>query len=275
MRQLGYLEGRDYVFQDRYADGDFTRLSLLAEELVRLKPDVIVAAAVAAALAAKEVTASIPIVGINLTDPVGAGLVASEARPGTNVTGTIVRLEGMTGKQLEIAHDLVPGASRIGVLSNANNRFSNGVQFREAELAAANLGLSLASVDIRIAADVAAAFQKLRHEGATIVLVLADAAFLAWRRRIAAFSLALGLPSVFNFREHADAGGLISYGIDLRASYHRGAFYVDKILKGEKPADLPIEFPTKLALVINLATANALGLDVPPTLLARADEVIE
>ena len=274
MRELGYMEGRDYVFQDRYADGDFARLPLLAEELVRLKPDVIVAGVLAATLAAKQATASIPIVGINLTDPVGAGLVASEARPGTNVTGTIVRLDGLTGKQLEIARDLVPGTSRIGVLNNVNNPASV-VQLREAELAAAKLGLSLVPVEIRTADDVAPAFQKLLREGATIVLVLGDAAFLAWRRRIPAFSLASRLPSVFSFREHVEDGGLMSYGIDLRASYRRAAFYVDKILKGEKPADLPIEFPTKLGLVINLSTARALDLSIPPTLLARADEVIE
>jgi putative tryptophan/tyrosine transport system substrate-binding protein len=223
----------------------------------------------------KHVTPSIPIVGINLTDPIGAGLVASEARPGTNVTGTTVLLEGLTGKQLEIARDLVPGASRIGVLSNVNNPLSSGVQLREAKLAAAKLRLSLVPVDIRTADDVGPAFQKLLREGATIVLVLGDAAFLAWRRRIAAFSLASRLPSVFIFREHVEDGGLISYGIDLRASYRRAAFYVDKILKGEKPANLPIEFPTKLGLVINLATARALGLEISPTLLARADEVIE
>jgi ABC-type uncharacterized transport system substrate-binding protein len=274
MRELGYLEGRDYVFQERYADGDFTRLLLLAEELVRLKPNVIVAGAVAAALAAKQVTASIPIVGINLTDPVSAGLVASEARPGTNVTGTIARLEGLTGKQLEIARGLMPGASRIGVLNNVNNPASM-MQLRDAELAALKLRLRLIPVQIRTADEVAPAFQKLLREDGTIVLVPGDAAFLAWRRRIAAFSLALRLPSVFSFREHVEAGGLISYGIDLRASYRRAAFYVDKILKGEKPDDLPIEFPTKLGLVINLATATALGLDIPPMLLARADEVIE
>jgi putative ABC transport system substrate-binding protein len=274
MRELGYLESRDYVFHGRYADGDFTRLPLLAEELVRLKPDVIVAGALAAALAAKKVTGDIPIIGINLTDPVGAGLVASEARPGANVTGTIVRLEGLTGKQLEIALDLMPAASTIGVLNNANNPASV-VQLRDAERAAERLKLRLLPVDIRTADEIASAFQKLLREDATIVLVPGDAAFLAWRRRIAALSLVSRMPSVYSFREHVEDGGLISYGIDLRVSYRRAAFYVDKILKGEKPADLPVEFPTKLGLVINLATATALGLSIPPTLLARADEVIE
>jgi putative ABC transport system substrate-binding protein len=274
MRELGYIEGRDHVYQDRYADGDFTRLPLLAEELVRLKPDVIVAGAVAAALAAKRATDSIPIVGINLTDPVGAGLAASEARPGTNVTGTIVRLEGLTGKQVEIARDLMPGVSRIGVLNNVNNPASVA-QLRDAEVTASKLRLRLVPVEIRTVDEVAPAFQKLLREHGTVVLVPGDAAFLAWRRRIAAFSLASRLPSVFSFREHVEAGGLISYGIDLRASYRRAAFYVDKILKGQKPADLPIEFPTKVGLVINVATATALGLSIPPILLARADEVIE
>jgi putative tryptophan/tyrosine transport system substrate-binding protein len=274
MRELGYLEGRDYVFEERYADSDLSRLPLLAEQLVQLKPDVIVAGTVLAALPLKQATASIPIVGINLTEPVAMGLVVTEAQPATNVTGTLQRVEGMSGKQLEIALDLVPGATKIGVLANINNPY-NLVQRREAEAAAAKSGVGLVPVEVRAAEELGPAFQTFARERATIVLVLSDVMFVAMRRQIAAFALASRLPTVYNFREHVEDGGLISYGIDLHASYRRGAYYVDRILKGEKPANLPVEFPTKLELVINLATAKAIGIAVPPTLLARADEVIE
>jgi putative tryptophan/tyrosine transport system substrate-binding protein len=274
MRELGYVEGRDYAFEDRYADGDVTRLSLLAEVLVRLKPDLIVAGPTVAVLAAKQATANIPIVGVNLNDPVGMGLVASEARPGTNVTGILVLVEGLAGKQVEIALDLVPGANKIGVLVNVNNP-SNLSQRREVEAAAAKIGVSMATVEARAADDIGSAFQLFVRERASIVVVLGDAMFLDARRRIAAFALASRLPTVHGFREHVEDGGLVSYGIDVRQNYRRAAYFVDRILKGEKPGDLPVEFPTKLGLVINLTTAKAIGLTVPPALLARADEVIE
>jgi putative ABC transport system substrate-binding protein len=274
MRELGYVEGRDYAFEDRYADGDGTRLPLLAEQLVRLKPDLIVAGPITAVLAAKQATANIPIVGVNLNDPVGMGLVASEARPGTNVTGILALVEGLLGKQVEIALDLVPGANKIGVLVNSNNP-SNLLQQREVEAAAAKIGVGMATVDARAADDIGSAFQLFVCERASIVVVLADAMFINARRQIAAFALASRLPTVHTFREHIEDGGLVSYGIDLSQNYRRAAYFVDRILKGEKPGDLPVEFPTKLGLVINLTTAKAIGLTVPPALLARADEVIE
>jgi putative tryptophan/tyrosine transport system substrate-binding protein len=274
MRELGYLEGRDYGFEDRYADGDVSRMPSLAEELVRLKPDVIVASATAGALAAKQASTSIPIVGVNLTDPVNFGLVASEARPGTNVTGILSQLEGMAGKQVEIALDLMPGTSKVGVLVDVDNP-SNVVQLREVEAATGKLGVSTVPVDVRTVDKIGAAIQRFVRERVSVVIVLAAARFLDARRRIASFALASRLPTVSTFREHVEDGGLISYGIDVRQNYRRAAYFVDRVLKGEKPGDLPVEFPTKVELVVNVTTAEAIGLTIPPTLLARADEVIE
>src|SRR5262245_27897639 len=274
MRELGYLEGRDYGLEDRYADGDGSRLPLLAEELVRLKPDVILVGSTQGVPAAKQATASIPIVGVNMTDPVGLGLIASEARPGTNVTGVLYRLEGMAGKQVELALDLVPGMSNMGMLVDVTNP-SNMLQRREVEAAAGKSGVSITAVDVRTVDEISTAIQTFVHERASVVLVLASTLFVNARRRIAAFALASRLPTVYSFREHVEDGGLISYGVDLRQNYRRAAYFVDKILKGAKPADLPVEFPTKVELVVNLTTATAIGLTIPPTLLARADEVIE
>ncbi len=274
MRELGYLEGRDYGFEDRYGDGDASRLPFLVEELVRLKPDVIVAATTPGALAAKQATASIPIIGVNLTDPVNFGLVTSEARPGTNVSGVLFRLEGMTEKQVEIALDLMPGASKIGILVDVNNP-SNMLQRREVEAAAEKSAVSIMAVDVRTADEIGAAIQTFVHERASIVIVLGEAVFVNARWRIAAFALASRLPTVYNFREHVEDGGLISYGVDLRQNFRRAAYFVDRVLKGAKPGDLPAEFPTKVELVVNVTTAKAIGLTIPPALLARADEVIE
>jgi putative ABC transport system substrate-binding protein len=274
MREFGYLEGRDYGLEDRYADGDGSRLPLLAEELVRLKPDVIIAGGTAGALAAKYATASIPIIGVNLTDPVSFGLVASEARPGANVTGILFRLEGLTEKLVEIALDLMPGTSKMGVLVDVSNP-ANVVQRREVEAAAGKSAVSLTKVDIHAVDEIFAAIQMFEHERTNIVLVLGSALFLEARRQIATFALVSRLPTVYNFREHVDDGWLISYGVDLRQNYRRSAYFADRILKGAKPADLPVEFPTKVDLVVNGTTAKALGLTVPPTLLAIADEVIK
>ena len=274
MRDLGYIEGRDYALADRYADGELARLPALAQELVRLVPDVIVAAPGSAVLAARQATASIPIVGVNMNDPVGMGLVANEARPGSNVTGVLVRVPGQAAKQLEIARDAVAGARRIGVLGNLEEA-SNVLQWQETEAAAAKTGVALSLVEVRAADEIGPAFGKFASERAGVVIVLGQVTLLTMRRQIAAFALAARLPTVYSFREHVEDGGLISYGINLRANYRRAAFYVDRILKGEKPADLPVEFPTKVELVVNLATAKALGLSIPTSLLARADEVIE
>jgi putative ABC transport system substrate-binding protein len=274
MRELGYLENRDYVLEARYADGDQARLPLLAEELIRLKPDLIVASTMAATLASQHATTSIPIVGVTLVDPVGMGLVTSEARPGSNVTGTLFSVEGMAGKRVEIARDVLPSVTKIGYLLYANAP-TNEVTLREAEPAAAKLGVSLAPVEVRTADEVGAAFQTFLRERASIVIVSADPMLAGARRRVAAVALVSRLPTVYFIREAVEDGGLISYGTDLRQNFRRAAYYADRILKGAKPADLPIEFPTKLEIVINLAIAKALGIEIPPTLLARADEVIE
>src|SRR5262245_2728139 len=274
MRELGYLEGRDYGVEDRYADGDLSRLPLLAEDLVRLKPDVIVVGTTPGVLAAKQATASIPIVGVNLIDPAGFGLVASEARPGTNVTGILFRLEGMAEKQVEIALDLMPGATNMGILVDVNNPI-HMLQRREVEAAAGKSGVSMATVDVRTVDEIGAAIQTFVRERASIVIVFASPMFINARRQIATFALVSRLPTAYSFREHVEDGGLISYGIDVRQSFRRGAYFVDRILKGQKPGDLPVEFPTKVELVVNVTTAKALGLTIPPTLLARADEVIE
>jgi putative tryptophan/tyrosine transport system substrate-binding protein len=223
MRELGYLEGRDYGVEDRYADGDASRLRLLAQELVRLKPDVILVATTPGVLAAKQATASIPIVGVNITDPVGFGLIASEARPGTNVTGILYRLEGLTEKQVEIALDLMPGAGDMGILVDVNNP-SNMLQRREVEAAAGKSGVSITAVDVRNVDEIGAAIQKLVRERASIVLVLASAMFVNARRLIATYALASRLPTVYNFREHVEDGGLISYGVDIRQNYRRSAY---------------------------------------------------
>jgi putative ABC transport system substrate-binding protein len=274
MRERGYLERRDYDLEERYADGNLARLPALAEELVHLRPDVIVAGTSLAVLTVMKIASSIPIVGNAMTDPVGMGLAKSEAHPGGNVTGTVMVLNGLAGKQLETGLDFVSGAKKVGLLVNPENP-ANQIHRRELQSDAAKLGVDLEIVEVRFAAEIGAAFQTLVRARAHIVLVAPDAMFVAARRQIAAIALVARLPTVFHAREHVEVGGLVSYGSDLTAMYHRAAYYVDRILKGEKPADLPIEFLPKPELVINLATAKALGLEVPPTLLARADEVIE
>lgn len=274
MGELGYVEERSYAMQQRYAEGDLSRLPLLVQELLRLQPQVIVADSTPGTLAAKKATSDVPIVGLNMTDPVGLGLVASEAHPGTNVTGTLIRVEGLAGKLLEMARDLVPGGKKIGCLVNSSNP-SNVVQRREAESVAAKLGVSFAPIEVRTSDELGPAFESFVDGGAKIVVVLTNALFITARRQIAAFALASRLPTIYTRRDFVEDGGLISYGISQRETYHRAAYYVDRILKGQKPADLPIEFATRLELVINAATAKAIGLVVPPTLIARADEVIE
>ncbi len=274
MRELGYEEERNCAIEQRYADGNSSRLPQLVQELLSLQPKVIVADSTPGTLATKRATPTIPIVGLNLTDPVGLGLVASEARPGTNVTGTLIRVEGLPGKLLEIALDLIPKVDKIGFLLNADNP-SNMVQRREAEVAAARLGVSFAPVEVREVSELGPAFRTFVREGAKIVVVFTDALLINARRQIGEFGLETRLPTIYSRRDFVEDGGLISYGISQRETYHRAAYYVDRILRGQKPADLPIEFSTKLELVINLATAKAIGLNIPPTMLTRADEVIE
>jgi putative tryptophan/tyrosine transport system substrate-binding protein len=274
MQELGYVAGRDVDIVYRYADGDVGRGTVLVSELIRLKPDVMVASNTQVAVAMRQATGTIPIVVGTVTDPIAFGLVASHARPGGNVTGILSTLDTLPEKQLALAAEAVRGTVKIGILVNPAFQ-ANAIHRQGAEGAAAALAIKLIPVEVTLPNDLDAAFQSMEHERVGSVLVLQDPMFLNQRQRIATLAIATRLPTMFGFRQHVEAGGLMSYGIDLGASFRRAADYVDKILKGANPGDLPVELPTKFEFVINLKTAKALGLEIPPTLLARADEVIE
>jgi putative ABC transport system substrate-binding protein len=274
MRALGYTEGRDFEMEYRWAEGYLERLPALAEESVRRGTDVIVVGNVQSCVASRDATKTIPIVCALLDDPVGLGLIKSDAKPGGNVTGLLASLPGLPAKQLELVRDLLPGATRIGLLVNPTN-VSDLNQRQEMETIGAAVAVTLIPVETRTPEDLDPVFPALARERVDVVIVLRDPLFFTQRRTIAAAALAARLPTLYAFREAVDDGGLISYGINISQNFRRSADYVAKILKGAKPGDLPVEFPTKLELVINLPTAKALGLTVPPTLLARADEVIE
>jgi putative ABC transport system substrate-binding protein len=274
MREHDYVEGRQFDIVYRFADGYIERLPSLAEELVRLNPDVILAPASGPAVAAKKATAAIPIVTPALADAVHLGLITSESRPGGNVTGITPYVAGLPAKQMELAREVVPSAARIGVLANLSDPKAPP-QWQELEAAGRELGVNVTAEDVSTPHDLDRAFQALARQRVDVLIVLQTSMLVSERRKIAALAAATRLPAIYGYREHVDDGGLVSYGVDLRACFRRGAYYVHKILKGVPPRDLPVEFPTKLELVINLKTARALGLEVPPTLLARADEVIE
>jgi putative tryptophan/tyrosine transport system substrate-binding protein len=274
MRELGYTQGRDYGLEVRYAEGEQERNPLLAEELTRLKPDILVSGTLGGVIGFKRLTNSIPIVSPALIDPVGFGWAASHARPGGNVTGVLSTVEDLPGKQFALAAEMVPGVNRIGLLVNPGNA-SHPLLRPGLEVAAKTLGIELIALEARSPDDLHAAFQRFARDKTNIVFALTDAMFLNERKRIALLAMAERLPTMFAFRENVEDGGLMSYGIDWHASWRRVAGFVDRILKGTKAGDLPIEFPTKLELVINVTVAKILGLTIPPTLLARADEVIE
>jgi putative ABC transport system substrate-binding protein len=274
MRELGYVEGRDYEFEVRYADGNVSRIPPLIEELVWLKPDIIMPGTMAGVIAAKKLSDTIPIVCANLTNPIEFGVAASYARPGGNVTGVLLTVEDLPTKLLALALELVPGANKIGLMVHSDNPTQPVFQ-RSLDVATHALGIELTVLEIVSPDDLHAAFLRLAREHVKMVLMLQDFMFLNERKRIALFAVAERLPTMFGFRENVEDGGLMSYGTNVRGSWRRTASFVDKILKGAKPGDLPIEFPTKLELLINLITAKALQLTIPPTLLARADEVIE
>jgi putative tryptophan/tyrosine transport system substrate-binding protein len=274
LRELGYDEGRNIDVVHRFADGLDERLPALAEELVRLKPAVIVAPGVNAAVTAKNVTTTIPIVSWALADAVHLGLVASYAHPGGNVTGITPYVDGLPAKQMELARDVVPGAGKVGLLGNMNDPKAPP-QRHELEDAAQSLKVKVIVPELRNPEDLDGAMQLLAGERVDVVIVLQTAMTLSERQQIAALALANRLPTVFGYRENVDDGGLISYGVDLRWCSRRAAAYVHKILHGTAPSDLPVEFPTRLQLVVNLKTAKALGLTIPPTLLVQADEVIQ
>ncbi len=274
LRELGYVEGRNVALELRYAEGKLDRLPDLAAELVRLKVDVIVAANTPTALAAKQATRTIPIVMALSGDPVESGLVASLARPGGNVTGLSLMAPELGGKRLQLLKEVVPRASRVAVLSNPNNPFT-GLMVRETEAAARVLGVQLQAREIRAPEDIDRAFQAAIRGRASALIVVDDGLVFTHRARIAALAAKSRLPAIYPFRESVEAGGLMSYATNFADSYRRAATYVDKILKGAKPADLPVEQPTRFELVINVKTANALGLTFPQSVLIRADQVIQ
>jgi putative tryptophan/tyrosine transport system substrate-binding protein len=274
MRDLGYIDGRDFDMVSRYAEGIQDRLPALAEEIVRLKPDVIVAAAVNAAVPARAATSAIPIVCPALADAVHLGLIASEARPGGNVTGIEPYVAGLPAKQMEFAREIAPGATRIGLLTNLQDPKAPP-QRQELVSAAKALELAIAEADVNNPDEIERAMEALASSRVDVVIVLQTGLLLSLGRQIAEFAQAKRLPTVYGYREHVLDGGLISYGVDLRWCYRRGAYFVDKILHGTPPGELPVEFPTKMMLSINLKTAKALGIAVQPALLGLADEVIE
>lgn len=274
LHDLGYVEGRNLALDVRGAEGREDRLPVLAAELVQLQVDVIVAPGEAAAQAAKHATTTIPIVLAAAADPVGAGLVASLARPGGNITGVSTLSRALNGKRLELLKETFPKVIRVAVLTRAASVTAGG-QLQELEGDARSLGLQLHMFEVRDLNDFDSAFAAIIKERADALLDLPDPLFHANRRRIAEFVARNRLLSIFHARDFVEVGGLMSYAASFADTYRRTAVYVDKILKGAAPADLPVEQPTKFELVINLKTAQALGITIPPTLLFQADEVIK
>jgi putative tryptophan/tyrosine transport system substrate-binding protein len=274
LRELGWVEGKNVAFEGRYADNRLERLPVLAEELVHLNVDLIVGLGTLAPLAAKRATSTIPIVMTAAGDPLGSGLVASLAQPGGNVTGMSLMAPDLGGKRLELLKELLPRLARVAVLWNAANPYSANV-FKETQAAGRVLGVQVQSLGVRNPEDLDGAFEAARQQHPDALVSVEDPFTGSYRKRITDFAIASHLPSLHGLREDVDAGGLVSYGANLAELARRAAGYVDKILKGAKPADLPVQQPTRFELVINLKTARLLGLTVPPSLLARADEVIE
>jgi len=273
LRELGYVEAKNIVINYRSAEGKFERLPDLAAELVRLKVDILVAEGAPAAHAAKNVTSVIPIVIGNAADPVGTGLVASLARPGGNITGLSDFNLGVVTKRLELLKEVVPSASRVAVLLNPTNP-TNPLQLKETQAAAPGLGVSLLSLEAKGPDDIDRAFATIIKERLGALIVFGDPMFGTHQRRITELAVTSWLPAIYGASESADAGGLMSYGTNFPDLYRRAATYVDKILKGAKPADLPVEQPTKFELIISLKAAKQIGLTIPPNVLARADRVI-
>jgi putative tryptophan/tyrosine transport system substrate-binding protein len=275
LRELGWIEGKNVVIEYRWADGRAERLPDLAAELVRLKVDVIFAGATSVTLAVRSATDTIPIVMATGGDPVELRLVASLARPGGNVTGLAYSVGSDTfGKQLELLKEVVPKVRRVAVLYNPTNP-AQALAMKEVTARARSLGLQLQLLEARGPNEFDGAFSAMAKERVGALLVVADAFFGFHRERLRDLAAKNRLPAIYGLREHTEAGGLMSYSVDILDSFGRAASYVDKILKGAKPADLPVEQPTKFELVINIKTAKALGLTITPSLLVRADRTIE
>jgi putative tryptophan/tyrosine transport system substrate-binding protein len=274
LRDLGWIEGKNIIIERRYAEDQLDRLPELTAELVRLKVDVIVASGTLAPLAAKRATTTIPIVMSAAGDPLGSGLVASLARPGGNVTGLSSMVTDIGAKRLELLKELLPRVSRVAVVWNAVNPYSRLV-FKETERAATSLDIQLQSIEVRGPDHFAIAFDALARERPDALISVDDPLIFGRRKQVMDLAASHQLPAIHGLREFVHAGGLMSYGTSLDELTRRAAGYVDKILRGAKPADLPVQQPTKFELVINLKAAKALGITLPPSLLARADEVIE
>jgi ABC-type uncharacterized transport system substrate-binding protein len=274
LRELGNVEGKNIVVEWRFAEGKADRLPGLAAELVRLKVEVIVTSGPAATRAAKEATVTIPIVTAQDPDPVGDGLVASLARPGGNITGLSTLAPEISGKRLELVKEIVPRLSRVAVLGSSTTP-GNAQALKESELAARALGVQLQFLDVRGAKDIEPAFRAATNGRADAVLVLQSPVFINERRQLANLAVKSRLPTIYDRREFIDDGGLICYGTNFADLSRRAATYVDKILKGAKAADLPVEQPKKFEFIINLKAAKQIGLTIPPNVLVRADKVIK
>ena len=274
LRELGYIEGKNILIEGRYYGDRIERVSALAAELVRLNLEVIVAGASPAPEAAKRATSTIPIVMAYHPDPVGSGLAGSLARPGGNVTGMSVLSSELVGKQLQLLKQTIPGISRVAVLSNPTVP-AQVRMLKESELAARSMNLHIQVLQVQVPDELPRAFAAMTKDRADALVVLGGSLFFAERKRIMDLATQSRLPSMASQREFAEVGGLMTYGADLRESFRRAATYVDKILKGAKPENLPIEQATKFQLIINLMTAKALGLTVPQSVLASADDMIQ
>ena len=272
LRDLGHTEGQNLFIEYRYAEGRHERIPEIVAELLGLKIDLILTSGPITPIAAK-IIKGVPVVFSISGDPVEAGLVASLARPGGNMTGMTFFASVLAGKRVELLKEAVPGTARIGVLANPNHA-GESLEFRETETAAKAMSVSIQRHTAQAADDFAGAFNAIAKQRATAIITFPDALMLAHRKEIAEFAVKLRVASVGGWSQFADAGGLITYGPNLFNSFKRLAFYIDKILKGTKPADLPVEQPTSLELVVNLKTSKQIGVSIPPSVLARADRVI-
>jgi putative ABC transport system substrate-binding protein len=274
LRELGYVEGQNIVVEHRWADGNYERLPEFAAELVRMKMDVIMAAAAPAARAAREATATIPIVMVSVGEVVESGFVPSLARPGGNITGQSSMVTETSSKRLELLKEVLPGLTRVAVLWNAANPLKIH-DWKETETAARVLNVTLRSIEVRGPDDFDGAFAAIARDRPDALITLPDPLIRSQRERIVAFANNISMPAMCTAKSYVRAGCLISFGADGHELFRRSAMYMDRILKGATPGDLPVEQPTKFELVINLKTARALGIEIPATVLARADEVIE
>ena len=274
LQDRGYVVDRDLDLQLRLANGDWDRWPAVIEEVIQLKPDIIWAGATLEAVWVRKATSRIPIVCSALANAVRLGLIASEARPGGNVTGIMPYVAGLPGKQIELAREIVPGASTVGLLTNLRDPKAPP-QVPDLEAAAQAVGLKIVAADVDRPEDIEVSLRELANKRADVVIVLETNLFVTYTPEIAAAALAERLPTVCGYREHVIEGALASYGVDLSWCFQRTGYFIDKILHGAAPGDLPVEFPTKFPLSINLRTAKELGITIPPSLLSRADEVIE